>query len=103
MILLKFVFWIIFAWLCLFLFFRIFGPMITKYLLRYFIKKAQQDMDRQSQVYQQYAEGHSPFEDSVYVNDETRVSMRRGQKAEAKRNKGIDDSMIEEVDFEDID
>lgn len=87
------------------LFFRFFGRPIMKLALRYFIKKAQGDLNRQSQVYEQFVDGHSPFEDSVYVDAETRVSMRKDAKDKEKDKEKvvIDETIIETVDFEDID
>lgn len=103
MILLKFIGWVFVGLLALSLFLRLFGRPIGKFLLRYFIKRAQKDLERQSQVYDQYVQGHSPFEDSVFVDENTRVSIRRGQQeAEAKQTQ-LDESIIEEVEFEDLD
>lgn len=102
MILLKFLFWLIVGFIALGLFFRLFGKPLSKFLLRYFIKRAQKDMERQSRTYEQYVQGHSPFEDNIYVDEQTRVSIKRGQKQPAKPVE-IDDAMIEEVEFEDLD
>ncbi|MEM7035423.1 MAG: hypothetical protein AAF570_00510 [Bacteroidota bacterium] len=103
MILVKFFFWVLVIYLSLFVFVRFILPIITRYAFRYVIKKAQQDMDRQSRIYQQYAEGHSPFEDNIYINDDTRVSIKRGQKNEDSKKSGLDPDMIEDVNYEDID
>lgn len=103
MILLKFIGWVFFGLLALTLFMRLFGKPISKFLLRYFIKRAQKDMERQSRVYEQYVQGHSPFEDSIYVDENTRVSIQRGQNEAAPKPRDINDALIEEVEFEDLD
>jgi hypothetical protein len=82
---------------------RLFGKSISRWLLQAFVRRAQRDMDQQSRVYQQYAEGYSPFEDSVYVEDDVKVSIRRGNKGEAGKKKEIDGERIETVEFEDLD
>lgn len=104
MILLKFIGWVFVTIFCLILFLRIFGKPLLRLFARYVVKKAQQDMERQQQVYNNYVKNHSPFEDNVYVNEDTRVSIRRGKKQEAaQKQTAIDESFIEEVEFEDFD
>ena len=103
MILLKFLGWVLFGLIALGLFFRLFGKPLSKFLLRYFIKRAQKDMERQSRAYEQYVQGHSPFEDNIYVDENTRVSIKRGQTETATKPVELDDAMIEEVEFEDLD
>ncbi len=103
MIIIKFLGWVFFITLILVLFLRVFGRPLLKLFARYVAKKAQQDLEKQQRTYDQYVRGHSPFEDNVYVNEDTRVSIRRGKKNEQEKKAVIDDSFIEEVEFEDID
>ena len=104
MIIIKFFGWVFFITLILVLFFRIFGRPLLKLFARYVVKKAQQDMAKQQQVYENYVRNHSPFEDNVYVDGDTKVTMRRGKKAQtAKKQAPLDEQLIEEVEFEDID
>ena len=94
---------IIFAiYLVFWLVWKIFGRRIMRYAAQTLIKKAQQDMDRQSRVYQQYAENHTPFEESVYVEDDVKVSIRRGNKHDPEKKPDLKDMSIETVDFEDV-
>ena len=101
MILLKFIAWVLLITFGISLFLRIFGRPIMRYAMKVLVKKAQADLDRQSRVYEQYVDGHSPFEDSVYVDDKVKVSVKRGQDKKAAK-KEIDPSMIETVEFEDV-
>lgn len=101
MILLKFIFYIFVFYLAVVLFLRLFGKPIGRFLMARLVKRAQADMDRQSREYQQKAEGHTPFEESVYVRDDVKVSIRRGQKEKSRRDT-VPDKQIEEVDYEDV-
>jgi hypothetical protein len=103
MILLKFVLILFSIYLGFWLVWRLFGKAISRYLIKVFMKRAQREMDRQSQVYQQYAEGYSPFEDSVYVEDNVKVSIRRGNKPDPNQKPDIKTMPIETVEFEDVD
>lgn len=103
MILIKFLGWVMLITLGMILFFRVFGRPIMRFALRYFIKKAQEDLNRQSRIYEQYVDGHSPFEDSVYVQENVRVTVKRGQQEKEKEKAPLDDSIIETVEFEDVD
>ena len=102
MIILKLIFWIAVFYLAVYLFFKFFGPLISKRLLRYFVKKAQQDLDRQTRAYEQHAEGYSPFEDNVFIDDDVKVSIPKSKEKKAEKAT-IDEHFIEEVDYEDID
>ena len=102
MIILKFIGWVFVITFGLIVFLRLFGRPIMRYLMRYLVKKAQADLDRQSKVYDQYVDGYSPFEDNVYVDDNVKVSMKRGQKEKSGKSE-LDPSMIETVEFEDVD
>ncbi|HHG85921.1 MAG TPA: hypothetical protein ENJ82_14335 [Bacteroidetes bacterium] len=101
MIILKLLFWIVVIYAALFFFFRVFGPLIAKYLLRTFVKRAQDDLNKQTRAYERYAEGHSPFEDNVFLDDDTKVSIRKNQSQKEKKV-SLDADMIEEVEFEDV-
>ena len=101
MILLKFIFYIFLFYLGVVVFFRLFGKPLSRFLMGRLVKRAQADMDRQSREYQQKAEGHSPFEESVYVRDDVKVSIRRGQKEKSRRDP-FSPNRIEEVDYEDV-
>lgn len=101
MIILKLIFWIVVIYAGLFLFFRVFGPLIAKYLLRTFVKRAQEDLNRQTQAYERYAEGHNPFEDNVFLDDDVKVSIRKSE-AKSPEKTSIDPNLIEEVEFEDV-
>jgi hypothetical protein len=101
MIILKLIFWIAVFYLAIYLFFKLFGPLISKRVLRFFVKKAQQDLDRQTRAYERHAEGYSPFEDNVFIDDDIKVSIpKQKEKKEAKPT--IDEKFIEEVDYEDV-
>lgn len=102
MILLKFVLIIALIYLCIYVLWKLFGKAIMRALMNRLIKRAQRDMDKQSQVYEQYAEGHSPHEDSVYIEDDVKVSIRRGNASATPKKPDISTMPIEEVDFEDI-
>jgi hypothetical protein len=102
MILLKFIGYILLFYLGALIFFRLFGKAIGRFVLSRLVNRAQADMDRQSREFQQKAEGHSPFEESVYVKDDVKVSIRRGQK-EKNRRDPLDPKRIVEVDYEDLD
>lgn len=101
MILLKFVLILFGIYVAFWLTWRLFGKAITRVLLRALSRRMQRDMNNQSRVYQQYAEGHSPFEDSVYVEDDVKVSIRRGNKADASKPK-VNEEQIETVEWEDV-
>lgn len=101
MILLKFIGWVFVVTFGLVLFFRIFGKPIMRYMMRILVKKAQADLERQSQVYEQYVDGHSPFEDSVYVDQDVKVSVKRGNQEKPTKAE-LDPTMIETVEYEDI-
>ena len=85
------------------MFIRLFGKPIMRFLMKKLVKRAQKDVDRQSQTYQQYAEGYTPFEESVYVEDDVKVSIRRGNKPDPSKKPDLQELPIETVDFEDID
>ncbi|HEX2898799.1 MAG TPA: hypothetical protein VHS96_03670, partial [Bacteroidia bacterium] len=72
-------------------------------LMKSVMRRAQAEMDRQSRVYQQHAEGYSPFEDSVYVEDDVKVSIRRGNKHDPNKKPDMKDLSIETVEYEDLD
>lgn len=101
MIILKFIAAVIIFMFCLSIFFRLFGKPIMRYLVRVLAKRAQADLDRRSKAYDQFVDGHSPFEDSIYVDDGVKVSVKRGQK-EKEEKTDINPNMIETVEFEDI-
>ncbi|MFN8395312.1 MAG: hypothetical protein U0176_11765 [Bacteroidia bacterium] len=101
MVLLKFVLILFGIYLAFWLVWRLFGKAISRALLRAVSKRMQRDMENQTRTYQQYAEGHSPFEDSVYVEDDVKVSIRRGNKQEAGKPK-VNEEQIETVDWEDV-
>ncbi|MEM0996570.1 MAG: hypothetical protein AAGN35_05810 [Bacteroidota bacterium] len=102
MIILKLIFWVVVFYVAVYLFFKFFGPLISKRVLRYFVKKAQEDLDRQTRTYEQHAEGYSPFEDNVFLDDDVKVSIpKANDKKEEKPS--IDEKYIEEVDYEDVD
>ncbi len=71
-------------------------------LMNRLIKRAQRDMNKQSQVYEQYAQGHSPHEDSVYIEDDVKVSIRRGNTSATSKKPDISSMPIEEVEYEDV-
>lgn len=102
MTLLKFILIIFGIYIAFFLFIRLFGKSLSRFVLKYLVRKAQQDMERQSRVYEQKAEGYSPFEESMYMKDDVKVSMRRGQKEQSRKSDVLDPNRIEEVDFEDV-
>ena len=102
MILLKFVLIVAFIYLSIYVLWKLFGKAITRALMNRLIKRAQRSMDDQSRTYQQYAEGHSPHEDSVYIEDDVKVSIRRGNSSAESKKPDISTMPIEEVEFEDI-
>ncbi len=102
MIILKFIAAVIIFMFCLSIFFRLFGKPIMRYLVKVLAKRAQADLDKRSRNYDQFVDGHSPFEDSIYVDDDVKVSVKRGQKDKEEKPE-LDPSMIETVDYEDID
>lgn len=102
MILIKFVLILLGIYVAFWVIWRLFGKAITRSLLKAFVKRAQRDMDRQSQHYQQYAEGYTPFEESVYVEDDVKVSIRRGSKSDSHKKNDLHDLPIETVDYEDV-
>ena len=99
---LKLIMWVAAFYLAVYLFFKVFGPFLRKRLMKFIVKKAQEDLNRQTRAYEQYAEGYSPFEDNVFIDDETKVSIKKEQQVK-KEKPHIDPEFIEEVDFEDID
>jgi hypothetical protein len=103
MVLVKFVLILLSIYLGFWLIWRLFGKSISRYLLKVFVRRAQRDMEQQSRVYQQYAEGYSPFEDSVYVEDDVKVSIRRGNKPDPNKKPDMGSKSIETVEFEDVD
>lgn len=103
MILLKFVMIIALIYLSIYVLWKLFGKAIMRALMNKLIKRAQKDMEKQSQVYEQYVQGHSPYEESVYVEDDVKVSIRRGGTAASEKKPDISSMPIEEVEFEDID
>lgn len=102
MVLLRFVLILFGVYFAFWLVWKLFGKAISRYLIRAFVRRAQRDMDRRSQVYQQYAEGHSPFEDSVYVEDGVKVSIRRGNKQDPDKKPDLNSMGIETVEYEDV-
>lgn len=100
MILLKFIGWVFIFLFGLMIFMRIFGRPIMRYIMKTLVKRAQADMDQQSRNYEQYVNGN-PFEDNVYVDEEVKVSVKRGT-PEPEQKASLDPTMIETVDYEDI-
>ncbi len=102
MIIFKFIAAVFIFMFCLSVFFRLFGRPIIRYLVKVLAKRAQADLDRRARNYDQFVDDHNPFEDSIYVDDGVKVSVRRGQK-EKEEKSGIDLEVIETVEYEDID
>jgi hypothetical protein len=101
MILIKFIFYLFLFYLGVVVFLRIFGKSIGRYLMGRLAKRAQEDMERQSREFQQKAEGHNPYADSVYVKDDVKVSIPRTPK-EKSRREPFAANQVEEVEFEDV-
>lgn len=102
MVLLKFVLILLSIYMGFWLLWKIFGKAVMRYLMKSVVKRAQANMDQQSQFYQRHAEEYSPFEDSVYVEDDVKVSIRRGNKHGPNEKPDIKDLSIETVDYEDV-
>jgi len=100
MILLKFIGWVFIFLFAVAIFMRIFGRPIMRYLMKVLVKRAQADMEQQARNYEQYVNGN-PFEDNVYVDEDVKVSVKRGD-PEPEQKASIDPNMIETVEFEDI-
>ncbi|MBK9448694.1 MAG: hypothetical protein IPN95_04640 [Bacteroidetes bacterium] len=103
MVLLKFVLILLSIYMGFWLLWKIFGKAVMRALMKSVMKRAQADMDRQTQTYQRHAEEYSPFEDSVYVEDDVKVSIRRGNKPDPNKKPDIKDLSIETVEYEDLD
>jgi predicted membrane protein len=100
MVLIKFFFIIILIYLGFYVFWKLFGKSIIRWAMGRLVKRAQRDMERQSQVYEQYVQGHSPYEDNVYYEDDVKVSIKRNT---ANKKPDLNNMPIETVDFEDVD
>ena len=85
---------------CVYLFFSLFGRLILKYGMKFLIKRAGKSMEAQTRNFHQHAENSSPFEDKVYVDRDTKVSIPKNKK-DPKQN-STEGSVVEEVEFEDI-
>jgi hypothetical protein len=103
MILLKFILVLFGIYVFFYVVWKVFGKAIQRFLVKQLVKGAQRSMDQQSRVYQQYANDHSPFEENVYIEDDVKVSIRRGNKHDKNEKPDISTMPIEEVDFEDVD
>jgi hypothetical protein len=102
MILLKFVLIIFGIYLVFYVGWKLFGKAISRALIRAFVRRAQKSMDDQSRQYQRYAQDYSPFEDNVYIEDDVKVSIRRGSKHDKNEKPDMASLPVEEVDFEDV-
>jgi hypothetical protein len=102
MILVKFLLVVLGIYFAFFLFFRVFGKAISRFALSYLQRKAQASMDAQSRAFQQKAEGHSPYEDSVFVKDDVKVSIPKSQQNKPKKDHTFDPNRIEQVEYEDL-
>lgn len=91
------------TYLLFWLVWKLFGKRIMQYAAKTLIKKAQQDMDRQSRAYQQHVQDYTPFEENVYVEDDVKVSIRRGSKHDPEKKPDLKDLSIETVEYEDLD
>ena len=101
-ILLKFVLILLGIYVGFYIIWKLFGKLISRSILKFFVKRAQQSMDGQSRQYQRYAQEHSPFEENVYIEDDVKVSIRRGNKPDKNEKPNISTLPVEEVDFEDV-
>jgi|GEM_PF-2768678 hypothetical protein len=102
MILVKFLLILLGIYLTFFILVRVFGKAIARYLLRAVQRRAQREMDRQSREYQQHAQGHNPYEENVFVNDDLKVTYKRDAKGKAKKDHTFDPNRIEQVEYEDL-
>jgi hypothetical protein len=102
MVLLKFIGILVGIYLFFYIFFKLFGKAIQRALVKGLVRRAQKSMDNQSQIYEQQVNGHSPFEDTVYVEDDVKVSIRRGNKPDPNKKPELPKDMIEEVEYEDV-
>ncbi len=102
MILLKFILILFGIYVCFYVGWKLFGKSIQRFLIKRLVKTAQRSMDQQSRVYQQYANDYSPFEENVYIEDDVKVSIRRGSKHDKNEKPDISSMPVEEVDFEDV-
>ena len=102
MILLQFLSWVLFLSLALTMFLRFFGRPLMRWFLKFVLRRAQKDLERQSRVYDEFVEGHSPYADSVMVDDQTRVTIKKESAKRTQRKSSLDDGLIEEVEFEDL-
>jgi hypothetical protein len=102
MILLKFILILFGIYVGFYVLWKLFGKSIIRLLMKSFMKRAQKSMDDQSRQYQRYAQDHSPFEENVYIEDDVKVSIRRGSKHDPHEKPPISSLPVEEVDFEDV-
>ena len=101
-ILLKFVLILFGIYVGFYVIWKLFGKSITRFMFKKVVDQAQKSMNEQSRQYHQYAEGHSPFEDRIYVEDDVKVTIRRGDKHDKNEKPDLHSLPVEEVDFEDI-
>jgi hypothetical protein len=101
-ILLKFVLVLLGIYVGFYLLWKLFGKAISRYLMKSLINRAQKSMNDQSRQYQRHAHEYSPFEDSVYIEDDVKVTIRRGDKHDKNEKPSISSLPVEEVDFEDV-
>jgi hypothetical protein len=101
MVLVKFVLILFGIYLAFWLFFKLFGKALSRWAIKMFVRRAQRSMDEQSRQYHQYAQDYSPFEENVYIEDDVRVSIRKGSKPDpGKDRRDISNLPVEEVEFE---
>lgn len=102
MILLKFILILFGIYVGFYVIWKLFGRLISQSLVKFVMKRAQKSMNDQSRQYQRYAQDHSPFEENVYIEDDIKVSIRRGAQQERNEKPKVSQLPVEEVDFEDI-
>lgn len=74
------------------------GPRIIKWILKSLVKSAQKDLDEKSRQFYEQTENGSPFQESIYTEDDIKVIVKKN----VEKEKRPLDLGAEEVDFEEI-
>lgn len=76
-------------------------PTLLKFMFKYLNKKAQQNMNRQSDAYSRNFEEGDAFSENIIIDQDTRIKVPKGYKPPSAKTPTEQD--IEEVEFEEID
>ncbi len=80
------------------LFFRLFGPALIRWVVRRLLRKVETEMKKQSVRYEQN-HSNTPFEQPVYRNEEIKVTSKKTGK---RQKPSVEEMGIDEVEYEEF-